>query len=187
MEEGVHDEFVDKFAQAAKKRKLGDPFDPATEQGAQVSKEQFDKVMKYIDIGKKEATCVAGGERFGDKGFFVKPTIFSGVNNQMQIARDEIFGPVVTVIPFKDADEVTAIANDTMYGLAAAVWTKDISKAHRIAHAVRAGTVWINCYNTFDAAAPFGGFKSSGYGRELGKSAIEPYSETKTVWVNLRA
>lgn len=187
VEEGAHDEFVEKFAQAAKKRKLGDPFDPATEQGAQVSKEQFDKVMKYIDIGKKEATCVAGGERFGEKGFFVKPTIFSGVNNQMQIARDEIFGPVVTVIPFKSADEVTAIANDTMYGLAAAVWTKDISKAHRIAHAVRAGTVWINCYNTFDAAAPFGGFKSSGYGRELGKSAIEPYSETKTVWVNLKA
>ncbi len=186
IEESVHDEFVNKFASAAEKRKLGDPFDPATEQGAQVSREQFDKVMSYIDIGKKEAKCVAGGERFGDKGFFVKPTIFSGVSNDMRIAREEIFGPVVSVIPFKSTDDVGAIANDTMFGLAAAVWTRDISKAHRMAATIRAGTVWINCYNTFDPAAPFGGYKFSGHGRELGRDAVLPYSEVKTVWVNLR-
>jgi aldehyde dehydrogenase (NAD+) len=142
--------------------------------------------MKYIDIGKKEATCVTGGERFGDKGFFVKPTIFTGVNNDMQIAREEIFGPVVVVVPFKDVAEAGFIANDTMFGLAAAVWTRDISKAHSIANTVRAGTVWINCYNTFDAAAPFGGYKYSGHGRELGKDGINAYSEVKTVWVNLK-
>ncbi|MCH8969784.1 MAG: aldehyde dehydrogenase family protein [Planctomycetes bacterium] len=186
VEQSVHDEFVEKFKQAAEKRRLGDPFDPKTEQGAQVSREQFDKIMKYIDIGKKEATCITGGERFGDKGFFVKPTIFTGVNNDMQIAREEIFGPVVVVVPFKDVADAGAIANDTIFGLAAAVWTRDISKAHRIANTVRAGTVWINCYNTFDAAAPFGGYKYSGHGRELGKDAINAYSEVKTVWVNLK-
>jgi aldehyde dehydrogenase (NAD+) len=186
VEQKAHDDFVDRFAKLAKARKVGDPFDPTTEQGAQVSREQFDKVMSYIELGKKEgAKCVAGGEASGDRGYFVKPTIFTGVRNDMRIAQEEIFGPVVTVLPFKDFDDVVAQANTTMYGLAAAVWTRDISKAHRVADRVRAGTVWVNCYNTFDAAAPFGGYKFSGQGRECGKDAVNHYSETKTVWVNL--
>ncbi len=185
VEARIHDDFVGRLKAAAEQRKLGDPFDRDTEQGAQVSEEQFDRIMKYIDIGKREATCVTGGTRFGDRGFFVKPTIFTNVRNDMRIAQEEIFGPVLSVLPFRDADEVSAVANDTIYGLAAAVWTRDLAKAHRIAHTVRAGTVWINCYNTFDAAAPFGGYKFSGQGRELGRDAVGPYSEVKTIWVNL--
>ncbi len=187
VEESAHDDFVGRFAKAAEKRKLGDPFDPATEQGAQVSKEQFEKVLKYIDIGKNEdkAKCVTGGERFGDKGWFVKPTIFTGVRNDMRIAQEEIFGPVVTVLPFKKIDDVIKQSNETIYGLAAAVWTKDITKAHRLADTIRAGTIWVNCYNTFDAGAPFGGYKFSGQGRECGKDALNAYSEVKTVWINL--
>ncbi len=185
VERGVHDAFVEKFAARAKARRLGDPLDPATEQGAQVSQEQFDKVLKYIELGKQEARCVAGGGRHGEQGWFVKPTIFTGVTNTMRIAQEEIFGPVVSVIPFHDADEVVRESNETIYGLAAAVWTRDITKAHRLANRIRAGTVWVNCYNTFDAAAPFGGYKFSGQGRECGKDALNHYTETKTVWVNL--
>ncbi|MEP0843062.1 MAG: aldehyde dehydrogenase family protein [Phycisphaerae bacterium] len=187
VEQSVHDKFVEKFAGAAKARRLGDPFDPATEQGAQVSKEQFDKILKYIDIGKNEdrATCLTGGERFGDKGYFVKPTIFTNVRNDMRIAQEEIFGPVVTVLPFRSVDEVIRQANTTIYGLAAAVWTKDLTKAHALADSIRAGTVWVNCYNTFDPGAPFGGYKFSGQGRECGKDALNHYTEIKTVWVNL--
>lgn len=187
VEKPAHDELVDRLSGLASKRKLGDPFDPQTQQGAQVSKEQFERVMSYIDIGKKEgATCVAGGERFGEKGYFVKPTIFTGVNNDMRIAREEIFGPVVSVLSFEDADEVVAQANKTQFGLAAAVWTRDVGKAHRIAASIRSGTVWVNCYNMFDPAAPFGGYKFSGHGREQGKDGLEPYLETKTVWVNTK-
>ncbi|MEE9293841.1 MAG: aldehyde dehydrogenase family protein [Phycisphaerae bacterium] len=187
VEESVHDEFVERFKSAAESRRLGDPFDPQTHQGAQVSQEQFDKVLKYIDIGKNQdqATCVTGGGRFGDKGWFVKPTIFTDVRNDMRIAQEEIFGPVVSVLKFTDMNDVIKQANNTMYGLAAAVWTKDITKAFAIADGVRAGTVWVNCYNTFDPAAPFGGYKFSGHGRENGKDALEAYSEVKTVWVNL--
>jgi aldehyde dehydrogenase (NAD+) len=188
VERGAHDAFVERFAAAAKARRLGDPFDPQTEQGAQVSREQFDKVMGYIEVGKREgAKCVAGGERMGDAGFFIKPTIFTGVRNDMRIAQEEIFGPVVTVLPFDGIDEVVKQANATVYGLAAAVWTRDISKAHRIADEVRAGTVWVNCFNTFDAAAPFGGYKFSGQGRECGRQAVDHYTETKTVWIKLDA
>ncbi len=187
VEESAHDEFVDKFKAAAEKRRVGDPFDQKTHQGAQVSKEQFDKVLKYIDIGKNEdkATCITGGERSGNTGWFVKPTIFTNVRNDMRIAQEEIFGPVASVLKFKTMADVVKQANTTMYGLAAAVWTKDITKAFAVADAVRAGTVWVNCYNTFDPAAPFGGFKYSGHGRENGKDALEAYSEVKTVWVNL--
>jgi aldehyde dehydrogenase (NAD+) len=184
VEQKVHDQFVEKFAAAAKKRRVGDPFDPKTEQGAQVSKEQYDKILKYIEIGKKEATCVAGGEPAAKKGWFIKPTIFADVRNEMQIAQEEIFGPVVSVIPFKDAQDVIRQSNNTIYGLAAAVWTRDIRKAFALADSLRAGTVWVNCYNTFDAAAPFGGYKFSGQGRECGRDALNNYVETKTVWMN---
>jgi aldehyde dehydrogenase (NAD+) len=187
IEQKVHDQFVEKLVKKAEQRKVGDPFDPATEQGAQVSKEQFDKILKYIRIGKEEdkATCAAGGDRHGDKGYFVKPTVFTGVNNNMRIAQEEIFGPVLAVLPFKNERDLVREANTTIYGLAAAVWTKDVGRAHAVAHAIRAGTVWVNCFNVFDAAAPFGGYKFSGMGRENGKQAIDHYTETKTVWVNL--
>jgi aldehyde dehydrogenase (NAD+) len=186
VEEKVHDKFVDKVAAMNKSRKLGDPLDPATEQGPQVDKAQFDKIMKYIDLGKKAgATCVTGGSRFGDKGFYVQPTLFSGVKDEMPIATDEIFGPVMSVLKFKETDEIVQRANNTFYGLAAAVWTRDVSKAHYLAKKLKAGTVWINCYDVFDAAAPFGGFKMSGQGRELGEEGLRAYTETKTVVVAL--
>ena len=186
VQEPIYDKMVEKLAARVKTRKLGDPFDPATEQGPQVDKAQFDKILGYIDKGKDQgAKCVSGGERFGSQGYFIKPTVFSDVKDEMAIAKDEIFGPVMQVLRFKDIDEVIERANTTDYGLAAAVWTRDIKKAHAIADSVRAGTVWINCYDVFDAAAPFGGFKSSGIGRELGEKALDNYTETKTVTVAL--
>jgi aldehyde dehydrogenase (NAD+) len=174
------------MAAANNTRRLGDPFDMATEQGPQVDEAQFNKIMKYIELGRNEgATCVTGGERFGDKGYFVEPTLFDGVTDDMAIARDEIFGPVMSVLTFKDADEIIRRANETFYGLAAAVWSRDIGKAHNFANKVKAGTVWVNCYDVFDAAAPFGGFKMSGMGRELGEEGLKAYLETKTVTVAL--
>jgi aldehyde dehydrogenase (NAD+) len=186
VEEKVHDKFVDKLVAMNKGRKLGDPFDPETEQGPQVDQAQFDKIMHYIDQGKKEgASCLTGGERHGTRGYFVKPTLFANVNDEMKIAQDEIFGPVLSVLKFKNVDEIIERANNTFYGLAAAVWTRDIAKAHRLAAKIKAGTVWINCYDVFDAAAPFGGFKMSGLGRELGERGLDAYTETKTVTVSL--
>jgi aldehyde dehydrogenase (NAD+) len=128
---------------------------------------------------------LTGGERHGDRGYFVKPTLFAGVNDEMKIAQDEIFGPVLSVLKFKNLDEIIERANNTYYGLAAAVWTRDIAKAHTLAQKIRAGTVWVNCYDVFDAAAPFGGFKMSGLGRELGERGLDAYTETKTVTVSL--
>jgi aldehyde dehydrogenase (NAD+) len=186
VEDKVYDKMVERLAAATEKRKLGDPFNPETEQGPQVDKTQFDKVLGYIASGKKQgARCIAGGERFGSKGYFIKPTIFADVKDEMKIATEEIFGPVMQVLRFKDVDEVVRRANTTDYGLAAAVWTRDIKKAHTIAEQIRAGTVWINCYDVFDAAAPFGGFKASGLGRELGEKALDNYTELKTVTVAL--
>ncbi len=186
VQDSIYDGFVDRLAGKVSTRKQGDPFDPATEIGPQVDKAQFDKILEYIGHGKTQgARCVTGGERFGDKGFFVKPTIFADVKDDMAIATDEIFGPVLSVIKFKDMEEVITRANTTDYGLAAAVWTRDIQKAHAIANRVRAGTVWVNCYDVFDAAAPFGGFKTSGIGRELGEKALDNYIEMKTVTVAL--
>jgi aldehyde dehydrogenase (NAD+) len=186
VQDTAHDAFLDKLSAKVKARKVGDPFDPATQMGPQVDQAQFDKVLSYIDKGKKQgARCVTGGERLGDKGYFIKPTIFADVADDMAIARDEIFGPVLSVIKFHDIEEVIRRANGTDYGLAAAVWTRDIGKAHAIADRVRAGTVWINCYDVFDAAAPFGGFKRSGFGRELGEKSLDNYTELKTVTIAL--
>lgn len=186
VQDKAYDEFVSRLSEKANARRLGDPFDPSTEQGPQVDQAQFDKIMSYIDSGKNQgAKCVAGGARFGDKGFFIKPTIFADVEDTMAIATDEIFGPVLSVLRFKDIDEVVRRANATDYGLAAAVWTRDIAKAHRIADEVRAGTVWVNCYDVFDAAAPFGGFKRSGIGRELGAKGLDNYLEEKTVTISM--
>jgi aldehyde dehydrogenase (NAD+) len=186
VEEKIHDQFVEKLVAKAKGRLVGDPFDMATEQGPQVSQEQSDRIMSYIDAGQKEgAKMLLGGKRVGNRGYFIEPTVFSGVTDDMKIAREEIFGPVLNVLRFKNIDEVIQRGNRTFYGLAAAVWTRDIQKAHRIANSLRAGTVWINCYDVFDAAAPFGGYKMSGIGRELGEYAMQLYTEVKTVTIKL--
>ena len=186
VEEKIHDAFVEKLVARAKKQRIGDPFDMATTQGPQISQEQCDRIMGYIDIGISEgANLLSGGKRVGNKGYFIQPTIFDGVKDNMRIAKEEIFGPVMNILKFKDVDEVVQRGNKTFYGLAAAIWTKDITKAHRLANSLRAGTVWVNCYDVFDAAAPFGGFKMSGIGRELGEYALSLYTEVKTVYINL--
>jgi aldehyde dehydrogenase (NAD+) len=186
VEKRIHAEFVERLAAKAKTRAIGDPLDPNTEQGPQVSQEQLDKILHYVDLGKKQgAKLLTGGGRVGDKGFFVAPTIFDDVKDDMAIARDEIFGPVVSVLPFEQVEEVVDRANKTMYGLAAAIWTKDIDKAHLFAKKVKAGTVWVNCYHVVDTTTPFGGFKLSGQGRENGEAALEHYTELKTVTIKL--
>src|SRR5271155_1893969 len=186
VEAKAYDEFVEKSVARAKKRTVGNPFDAKTEQGPQVDSDQFNKVMGYIEAGKKDkAKLLAGGNRVGDKGYFIEPTVFGDVQDNMKIAQEEIFGPVMSILRFKDLDEVVDRANKSLYGLAAAVWAKDITKAHAIADGVRAGTVWVNCYDVFDAAAPFGGFKQSGIGRELGEYGLANYTEVKTVTVKL--
>ena len=186
IEQKIQKEFVERLAARAKQRKVGDPLEESTQQGPQVSQEQLDKILHYVDLGQKEgAKLVTGGSRKGSKGYFVEPTIFDGVKDNMTIARDEIFGPVVSVLPFKDMDEVIERANNTNYGLAAAVWTKNIDKAHNYARAVKAGTVWVNCYHIVDTTTPFGGFKMSGQGRENGEASLDHYSELKTVTVKL--
>jgi len=189
VEKKVHDDFMSKLVDRAKKLKPGDPLDPKTRLGAIVSEQQMNTVLGYIDAGKNEgAKLVAGGSRAsvdGGKGYFIEPTIFDQVDNGMKIAQEEIFGPVLATIPFDDVDQVADLANQNIYGLAAAVWTNDVKKAHRVARQLKAGTVWINAYNLYDAALPFGGFKQSGFGRELGMHAIEHYTELKSVWLNL--
>jgi aldehyde dehydrogenase (NAD+) len=186
VEEKVYDEFVERSTERAKRRVVGNPLDKKTEQGPQVDKDQFDKVLGYVESGKKEgAKLQCGGERVGEHGYFIAPTVFADVKDDMKIAQEEIFGPVMSILKFKDTDELVDRANKTIYGLAAAVWTRDIGKAHHIANNVRAGTVWVNCFDVFDAAAPFGGFKQSGLGRELGEYGLQQYSEIKTVTVKL--
>jgi aldehyde dehydrogenase (NAD+) len=186
VEEKIHDEFVDRLKAKNADRKLGDPFDPATEQGPQIDKAQFDKILSYVEYGKKDgAKLVTGGNRHGDEGYYIEPTLFTGVTDEMRIATDEIFGPVLSVLKFKNVEEIVRRANRTNFGLAAAVWSRDIGKAHKLAAQIRAGTVWINCFDVFDAGAPFGGFKESGLGRELGEAGLQSYTETKTVTVSL--
>ncbi len=191
VEERVKEEFLDKLKERAQRVTVGDPMDKATQMGPQVSREQLDRIKSYMDIGREEgATVFAGGESpklegAFQNGYFFQPTIFSEVNNKMRVAQEEIFGPVVSVIPFKDEDELIKQANDTIFGLSAGIWTRDIVRAHRFAKEIKAGVVWINTFNMFNAASPFGGYKQSGYGREMGKHALELYTQVKSVWVDL--
>lgn len=188
IEERVHDQVVEQLAAGAKKLTPGDPLDKNTRMGALVSRKQQETVLSYIKKGLDEgATLVAGGHAVqpNGKGYYVEATVFDSVTPEMTIAREEIFGPVLAVLTFKDFDEGVKLANRSMYGLAAGIWTRDIQKAHRAARAIRAGTVWINSYNFYDSGAPFGGFKASGFGRDLGRDALDGYLETKTVWVGL--
>jgi acyl-CoA reductase-like NAD-dependent aldehyde dehydrogenase len=189
VEEGVHDALLEKLVERTRKLVPTDPLDPKCRFGPQVSEGQMNTILRYVATGREEgARLVAGGNRakVGDGGgFFVEPTIFDGVRNDMTIAREEIFGPVLAVIPFKGFDEAIALGNQTVYGLAAGVWTRDIGKAHRAARELRAGTVWINTYGVLDNASPFGGYKMSGFGRELGAASIDLYTQTKSVWVDL--
>ncbi len=188
VERSVHDQVVEQLAEGAKKLAIGDPLDKNTRLGALVSKQQRETVLGYIKKGVDEGAQLVAGGRPGNhngKGYFVEATVFDAVSPTMTIAREEIFGPVLAVLSFDGVDEGIALANQTMYGLAAGIWTKDVQKAHRVARAVRAGTVWINSYNSYDSGAPFGGFKASGFGRDLGREALDGYLETKTVWVGL--
>lgn len=186
VEEDIFDEVVTGVAERAKKIKLGPGLSEGTEMGPLVSEEQLHRVTQYLNQGKQDGACyVTGGKRSGDHGYFVQPTVIKDANPKMSIVREEIFGPVVVAEPFSNADELMSRANETNYGLAAGIWTKDISKAHRIAAALRAGTVWVNCYNIFDAALPFGGYKESGWGREMGHEVLNQYTETKAVVVGL--
>lgn len=189
VDRSIKDEFIDKLAARTKKMVAGDPMDPKTRFGALSSKKQLETVMRYVESAKNEgATLVAGGERTDigtGKGYFYKPTVFADVKPEMTIAREEIFGPVLATIEYADLDEAIAHANDTPYGLAAGVWTKDIKKAHYVASRLKAGTVWINTYNVYDTASPFGGYKQSGFGREMSAHALEHYTQVKSVWVDL--
>jgi aldehyde dehydrogenase (NAD+) len=189
LQESIHDRFVEKLVAMAKMAKLGDPSRPETQVGPVTTPPQYEKVLSYIDVAKREgAKCVLGGgpagkEEGGGK-YFVKPTIFTGVSNKMRIAQEEVFGPVLSVIKFKDEDEAVAIANDIAYGLAAGVWTQSVKRATTMAKRIRAGTVWVNTYRAVSITMPFGGYKASGLGRENGMEAIEGYLQTKAVWIN---
>ncbi|XP_066146692.1 aldehyde dehydrogenase, mitochondrial [Euwallacea fornicatus] len=182
IQESIYDEFVERSIERAKKRRVGDPFHPDTEQGPQIDEEQFNKILSLIKEGVAQgAKLVHGGKRHGTEGYFVQPTVFADVEDHHIVAREEIFGPVQQLMKFKDLDEIIVRANTSNYGLASAVFSKDIDKINYLIQGLKAGTVWVNCYNTFSAQAPFGGFKDSGHGRELGQYGIKQYTEVKTV------
>ena len=190
VHEKIYDEFVDTLADLARKMKVGDPLDPDAEMGSQISQAQLERILGYIRTGREEgARLVCGGERDVEgekaKGYFVKPTIFADVKPEMKIAQEEIFGPVLAALRFRDVDQAAEIANSTIYGLVSAVWTRDITVAHRLAQEIKAGSVWINAYNCFDSASPFGGYKQSGFGREMGAHALDSYTQVKSVWIYL--
>ena len=182
VQQSRFDEVVDGVAEIAKSIKMGPGMEPGTQMGPLVSGEQFRRVTGYLESGKSDgATALAGGGRFGDRGYFVEPTVLTNTTPDMKVVREEIFGPVLVASPFTDLDEIAGVANDSEYGLGAGIWTRDISKAHALAKKLRAGTVWINCYNVFDAALPFGGYKQSGWGREMGHEVLNNYTEVKAV------
>jgi aldehyde dehydrogenase (NAD+) len=188
VEQRIYDEFVDRVARFGKGLRVGNGLDPDTQIGPLVSEQQLDRVIGYLSLGRQEgARAVAGGARLTEgllaQGYFVPPTVFADVRDDMRIAKEEIFGPVLSAIPFRDVDELITRANATMFGLGSGVWTRDVSKAHRLAKAIRAGSVWVNCYQTMDPAVPFGGYKMSGYGRESGLQHVEEYLNVKAVWV----
>ena len=186
VQRGRFDEVVDGVAEIAKSIKMGPGMEPGTQMGPLVSDEQFRRVTGYLESGKSDgATALAGGGRFGDRGYFVEPTVLTNTTPDMKVVREEIFGPVLVASPFTDLDEIAGVANDSEYGLGAGIWTRDISKAHALAKKLRAGTVWINCYNVFDAALPFGGYKQSGWGREMGHEVLNNYTEVKAVTTQL--
>jgi len=186
VQEGIYDEFVKRATERAKKRTVGDPFAAGVEQGPQVDEEQFKKVLGYIQSGVAEGACLrAGGGKYGDKGYFVEPTVFSDVTDEMKICKEEIFGPVQVIQKFSTMDEVLERANNNSYGLAAAVFTKDVGNAVYMSNSLRAGTVWVNCYDVLEAQVPFGGYKMSGIGRELGEYGLEAYTEVKTVTISI--
>jgi acyl-CoA reductase-like NAD-dependent aldehyde dehydrogenase len=184
VHESIYDEFVKRSVERAMRRKTGDPFDETTENGPQVDDNQMNKILELIESGKSQgARLLCGGKRFGDKGYFIEPTVFADVTSDMRIAKEEIFGPVQSIFKFKDIDEVIEKANDTHYGLAAGVFTKDLDTAILVANSLDAGTVWVNTYNSTTPQAPFGGYKMSGQGREFGSYGLEPYLEVKTVLI----
>ena len=186
VQESRYDEVVDGVAEIAKSIKMGPGMEPGTQMGPLVSDEQFRRVTGYLESGKSDgATALAGGGRFGDRGYFVEPTVLTNTRPDMKVVREEIFGPVLVASPFTDLEEIARVANDSEYGLGAGIWTKDISKAHALAKKLRAGTVWINCYNVFDASLPFGGYKQSGWGREMGHEVLNNYTEVKAVTTQL--
>ena len=186
VQQGIYEEVVAGVSEIARNMKVGNGFDASTQMGPLVSREQHERVTGYLKAGLEAgAEASAGGGPIEGDGYFVQPTVLKNATAEMSVVREEIFGPVVTAMPFKDDSEIIGHANDTSYGLAAGIWTRDISKAHKFAKSVKAGTVWVNCYSIFDAALPFGGYKQSGWGREMGHAALENYLQTKSVCVNL--
>jgi acyl-CoA reductase-like NAD-dependent aldehyde dehydrogenase len=187
VHEKLYDAFTERLSHLALAIRLGDPLAPDTTMGPLVSKTQYDRVMGYIAVGKEQGGALRAGGARGPQstGYFVQPTVFAGMGNDMRVAREEIFGPVACLMSFKDEDEVVQKANDTPYGLAAGIFTRDLARAHRVSRRLKAGSVWVNTYSAVSPMAPFGGFKESGVGRELGRYGLDAYSEIKTVGIKL--